>query len=320
MLTPELDGSYCLSFLLFPGYSMASLQAAIEPLRLANEITNQPLYTWQLLSLCNKEVIASNGLTISTTDYRNYQPNNLFIHSGACPWFYSDSALLWWLRGLYKNNAVLAGIDTGSYLLAQANLLTKGTVSINWQAAAGFNKQYPQLKISESAYEISVQCISCIGGFAVSELMLKLIKQHFDPTLVDSIASHLMMPEQQIDLSKTQIIKRHEPRLFKVLELMQDNLSEPLCRIELASRAHVSVRQLERLFKIHLDMSPANYYLKIRLDYAQQLILNSPLHIGEISTACGFNSSSNFSRTYRKLFGVGPKRDRMKSLEPVKAI
>ncbi|WP_432471512.1 GlxA family transcriptional regulator [Amphritea sp. HPY] len=314
MLKPELDGSYRLSFLLLPGYSMASLQAAIDPLRLANEITGQSPYNWELLSPDSKEVVASNGLALSAKDYQHSKPGNLFICSGARPWQYSNPALLWWLRMLYKQNTVFGGIDTGSYLLAEAKLLNKGPVSIHWQAAAGFSKRYPQLEISRSQFEIATGCISCAGGFAVSSLMLHMIEQHFSSAVVESIASHLMIPERQPSVSEEDIIQLHEPRLYKVLKLMQISISTPLSSMELADKAHVSVRHLERLFKRHLHTTPANYYLKIRLEHAHQLIHNSPLDIGEIAAVCGFSSSPHFSRTYSRFFGIGPKRDRMDAI------
>ncbi len=314
MLKPELDGSYRLSFLLLPGYSMASLQAAIDPLRLANEITGQSLYNWELLSPDSNEVAASNALVLSAQDYQYSRPANLFICGGTRPWQYSKPALLWWLRMLYKHNTVFGGVDTGSYLLAEAKLLNKGPVSIHWQAAAGFSKRYPHLEISKSQFEITTGCISCTGGFAVSGLMLHMIQQHFSEAVVEVIASHLMIPERQPSVSEEDIIQLHEPRLYKVLKLMQTSISTPLTSVELADKAHVSVRHLERLFKRHLHTTPANYYLKIRLEHAQQLIHNSPLDIGEIAAVCGFSSSPHFSRTYSRFFGVGPKRDRMDTI------
>lgn len=320
MLKPELDGSYRLSFLLLPDYSMASLQAVIEPLRLANKITGQSLYNWKLLSPDRKDVAASNGLVISAEDYQHSKPDNLFICGGAQPWQYHNPALQLWLRMLYKQNTVFGGIDTGSYLLAEAKLLSKGPISIHWQVAAGFNRRYPELEISQSQFETSSDCISCAGSFAASGLMLHMIQQHLSDAVVESISNHLMIPECQPKVSEEDIIQFHEPRLYKVLKLMKINMNKPLTLIELADKAHVSVRHLERLFKRHLQVTPSNYYLKIRLDYAQQFIHNSSLDIAEIASICGFSSSPHFSRTYRRFFGIGPKRDRMESIDSVQTI
>jgi AraC family carnitine catabolism transcriptional activator len=256
-------------------------------------------------------VVASNGLVLPAQDYQHHKPGNLFICGGARPWQYSSPALLWWLRILYKQNTVFGGIDTGSYLLAEAKLLNKGPVSIHWQAAAGFGKRYPHLEISQLPFETETGCISCTGGFAVSDLMLHMIQQHYSETVAESIASHLMIPERQPSVSEEDIIQRHEPRLYKVLKLMQVSIGTPLSSMELADKAHVSVRHLERLFKRYLHTTPANHYLQIRLEHAHQLIHNSPLDIGEIAIACGFSSSPHFSRTYSRFFGIGPKRDRI---------
>jgi len=321
LLKSELDGSYLLSFLLLPDYSMASLQAGIETLRIANEITGKSLYNWELLSPDTKEVAASNGLILSAEDYQYSKPGNLFICGGAQAWQYHNPALQLWLHMLYKQSTVFGGIDTGSYLLAEAKLLNKGPISLHAKVAEKFNKRYPHIEISQSQFETTPSgCISCAGSFAVSALMLHMIQQHFSEEVVKSIANHLMIPERQQNVSEEYIIQFHEPRLYKVLNLMKINMSKPLSLVELADKAHVSVRHLERLFKRHLQATPSNYYLKIRLDYAQQFIHNSSLDIAEIALVCGFSSSPHFSRTYRRFFGIGPKRDRMESIEQAQSI
>ncbi|MEY8197736.1 MAG: helix-turn-helix domain-containing protein, partial [Colwellia sp.] len=103
----------------------------------------------------------------------------------------------------------------------------------------------------------------------------------------------------------------HNAKLLKIVEVMSDNLEHPLSSQELAAYVHVSVRQLERLFKQHLEDTPSGYYLKLRLECSRKLLQQSAMNIMEISIACGFNSPSHFSRTYRSLFGVSPKSDRI---------
>ncbi|WP_315981089.1 hypothetical protein [Aliamphritea spongicola] len=77
MLRPEPDGRYRLTFLLLPGYSMASLQAAIDPLRLANRVLGRECYQWHLLGNSAAPVSASNGLILPSADYQYEVPANL---------------------------------------------------------------------------------------------------------------------------------------------------------------------------------------------------------------------------------------------------
>ena len=55
-------GPFRLGFLMFPGFPMACLTSAIEPLRLANRMSEKTLYKWTMHSVDGKPVAASNGI------------------------------------------------------------------------------------------------------------------------------------------------------------------------------------------------------------------------------------------------------------------
>jgi transcriptional regulator GlxA family with amidase domain len=67
-----------------------------------------------------------------------------------------------------------------------------------------------------------------------------------------------------------------------------------------------SRRQLERLFRGYLSVSPSRHYLNLRLFRARQLLDSTDLRILEIAIACGFESPSHFSKTFREHFGESP--------------
>ncbi|MEB5421568.1 HTH-type transcriptional regulator CdhR, partial [Pseudomonas aeruginosa] len=85
----------------------------------------------------------------------------------------------------------------------------------------------------------------------------------------------------------------------------------------LAERIQVTRRQLERLFRVHLDDTPSNFYLGLRLDKARQLLRQTDLSVLQVSLACGFESPSYFSRSYRARFAASPSQDR--AVLPLKA-
>lgn len=102
---------------------------------------------------------------------------------------------------------------------------------------------------------------------------------------------------------------RH-PKLLKVVEMMEDDLEEPLGRTELAGNAGLSTRQLERLFRKYLNRSPARYYLELRLNKARLLLVQTNMSIIDVALACGFVSASHFSKCYRDFFGRTPRKER----------
>ena len=89
---------------------------------------------------------------------------------------------------------------------------------------------------------------------------------------------------------------------------MQANIEEPLPISELVRLVGVSARSLERRFRDRLASRPAEYYRVLRLNRANNLLLNTSMPISEIALACGF--PSGFTPHYRELFGMTPQAAR----------
>ena len=91
-----------------------------------------------------------------------------------------------------------------------------------------------------------------------------------------------------------------------------DNLEDPLPNSEIAKRINTSVRNLERTFMRKLGVSPAKYYLSLRLEKARELLTHTNLSTLEIALNCGFSSSSYFARCYMREFNMRPSDVRKK--------
>jgi transcriptional regulator GlxA family with amidase domain len=104
------------------------------------------------------------------------------------------------------------------------------------------------------------------------------------------------------------------PRLLSIVSMMEENLEEPLSRADLADRAGLSTRQLERLFRKYLARTPTRYYLELRLDRARQLLAQTSLSVLDVALACGFVSASHFSKCYREHFQKTPREERHTTL------
>ena len=90
--------------------------------------------------------------------------------------------------------------------------------------------------------------------------------------------------------------------------MMQANIEAPLSVDAIASLQAVSRRQLERLFKEHLGVSPGQCYRNLRLDHGRSLLLETDLAIREIALACGFAASDHFASLFRARFGTPPSK------------
>ena len=103
----------------------------------------------------------------------------------------------------------------------------------------------------------------------------------------------------------------HNKKLVQVIGEMEQHSEPPLSTSQLALGINVTRRQLERLFRLHLNDTPRNFYLGLRLEKARQLLRQTDMSVLDISIACGFESPSYFTRSYRARFGCAPRQDRI---------
>jgi AraC family carnitine catabolism transcriptional activator len=305
-----------LCFLLLPGFSMMGLMSAIEPLRVANRFRGE-LYRWRLLSLDGAAVEGSNGMSLNVDTALELPAtgDSLFVVAGFEPLATFDHRLAQWLHRAEREGATLGGIDTGSFVLAEAGLITTQRLTLHWEAIEAFQERYPRLEVTQELFEIDGRRITSAGGTASLDLMLTLIDRDHGEELALAVSEQFVLSRirSRQDHQRMQIASRydvHNKKLVQVIGEMQRHSEQPLGSQQLAELIKVTPRQLERLFRQHLNETPSNFYLSLRLDKARQLLRQTDLSVLEVGLACGFESSSYFSRCYRVRFATCPSQDR----------
>lgn len=98
-------------------------------------------------------------------------------------------------------------------------------------------------------------------------------------------------------------------RINLVLDYVTEHFAEPLSLETLADVAGFSPYHFHRIFKLLLDENVNSYVVRRRLERAVALMhATDRLSITHIALDCGFESLSNFSRTFKQHFGVSPSR------------
>lgn len=303
-------------FLLLPGFSMMGLMSSIEPLRVANRFKDE-LYDWRLLSVDGGPVQASNGMSLNVESALDHddRPHTVFVISGFEPLGGYSQPLSAWLHRLDREGVVIGAIDTGSFILAEAKLLAKQRITLHWEAINAFQERYPNLKVTQELFEIDDKRITTAGGTSTIDMMLTLIaRDHGEPMAV-KVSEQFVLGRirSRQDHQRMQVTSRygvHNKKLSLVIAEIERRSENPLTPQQLADLVQITPRQLERLFRQHLNDTPANFYLNLRLDKARQLLRQSDMSVLEVALACGFESSSYFSRRYRKRFQTSPSQDR----------
>ena len=307
----ELPQKFAL--LLLPEFSMMPVTAAIEPLRLANRVSEKELYAWEMMTADGNPVTASNGLLLSPdSDHTKLTGRaSIIVCGGLNIQDYASKATLNWLRKMARQGLEIGSLCTGCYVLAEAGLLDDHTCTIHWENMPAFAEAFPEIRMSGSLFEIDRDRFTCAGGTAAVDMMLAVISSQHGPELASAVAEQIIHSpirhhsEHQRMSLPARIGARH-PKLIGIIEKMENNLEEPLSPSILARDAGLSTRQLERLFRRYIDRSPKRYYLELRLKKARLLLLQTDMSVINVALACGFSSPSHFSKCYRAFYGRTP--------------
>jgi AraC family transcriptional regulator, glycine betaine-responsive activator len=305
------------AFLTLPRYSMIALSNAVEPLRMANILTGQTVYEWSIVSLDGQPTPASNGLQLSPTI--PLEPLSavdiLFVCGGVDVQAGVSPKLLGALKRLAERRVPLGALCTGGYALAKAGLLDRYRATIHWENLSALREEFPRIHLSDQLFSIDRDRFTCSGGVAPLDLMLHLVETKLGAHVSQLISEQFIVDRVRNDRDRqyvplrAQIGVSHES-LIKVAQLMEENIERPLSLDEIAAATGLSRRQIERLFKRHLNCVPKRYYLQMRLRRARELLLQTSMPIIDITTACGFQSPPHFSRCYRAQFGCPPSAER----------
>lgn len=307
----------CIGFLLLPNYTMMSLASAVEPLRMANQLSEKKLYRWMLITGDGEPVEASGGIRAQAdTSISDCPPLDAMFVVGGMDVDHSYTAKqIEWLCTLDKSGVQLGGICTGAMALAQAHLLNGQECSMHWESMVLMQELHPEVECNNHLFTVTSKRITCTGGTAPLDMMLNIIGKAHGKALAQSISEMFILDRIRDQTDNQKVPLRYTmgvapPKLIEATTLMEANIEEPLPLVELAELLGISRRQMERLFKRNLDCAPSRYYLLLRLHRARRLLKQTSLSIIDISSSCGFVSRPHFSRCYASHMGLTPREER----------
>ena len=302
-------------FVLVPNLSMLAFAAAIEPLRIANQLTGKPLFKWRTLSEDGQNVRASNGVELGVDGALCDLDRNahVFVCSGVLPEQSSSQKTADWIRAHWRKGCTVGGLCTGAYTLARAGMLKGRAFTLHWENLPPFRELHPDLEPREQLYVIDDRIMTASGGTAATDLFLRLINDRFGLTLSQAVLNMCIHSLHRSDIeaqqsSRSASIGIRNENLVRVIKHFEANIDQPLNLDEVADEFGISRRQIERLFTKHLGISPKRYFAQLRLGRARALLAETDLPVAEIAAAVGFDSSTYFARRFRDMFGVTPHR------------
>lgn len=129
------------------------------------------------------------------------------------------------------------------------------------------------------------------------------------PLALREIFYRLLKGQQGQRLHEIAITDSQTHRVTRAIEWLNNNYSQPLHIDELASYVNLSNSALHHRFKAVTAMSPLQYQKQLRLQHARRLMISEGLDVSTAGFKVGYESPSQFSREYSRMFGAPPSRD-----------
>jgi AraC family transcriptional regulator, glycine betaine-responsive activator len=309
-----------LGFLMFPGFPMACLTSAIEPLRAANEISGKKIFEWRLL--------AENRAPVRSSADVRFEPDLTLSECGDLDHLYllslpsgqfvdkrQSSARLRWLD---RTGVVIGAFSGGIFPLARAGLMEGRGCSVHWCYEAAFKAEFPKVLASEAVILREKRRITASGSGAVFDLMLHLIEERLGRQCMTEVACWFQHPfvrnenaNQKVPVPRIgNTADRLPPAIREAIRLFETHVEDPLRIPDIAAAIDMSGRHFERLFKRETGQSPLRFYRQLRLTKARQRVLYSEDALLDIATSVGYMKSAPMTRHYKELFGISPLDER----------
>jgi transcriptional regulator GlxA family with amidase domain len=316
----ERVGRRRLGFLIFPGFPMACLTSAIEPLRAANEISGTTTFSWTVVGETATRVVSSAnvGFDPDVGLARLDHVDQLYFLSGPSGRFQSSRNGNAATRRLARHGAALGAFSGGIFPLARTGLMSGHKCAVHWCYEAAFKTEFPDVIASEKVISVDRQLLTAAGATAVFDLMLHLIQEELGAEIMTEVACWFQHPfvrgEEAAQRTPAPRTDRTEDMLpepvAKAIKLFAEHVEDPIQIARVAEAVDLSARQLDRSFKRSTGQSPLKYYRLLRMKKARQMALYSNDSITDIALAVGYSSTTPLVRHYLQTFGVTPQEDR----------
>ncbi|SDM52773.1 helix-turn-helix domain-containing protein [Allokutzneria albata] len=215
------------------------------------------------------------------------------------------------VREAHERGIRILSICSGAFVLAAAGVLDGRRATTHWLHADELSRRYPAVRVDPTVlYVEDANVITSAGTVAGIDACLHVVRIDHGAAVAAELARRLVTPPHR-DGGQSQYHRPAAPAiredwLAPLLAWTDEHLHLPLSNADLAARANVSVRTVERRFAEALGMSPLQWLLQQRVRRAQQFLETSDRPVGWIADTCGFGGAASLRAHFARIVGVSP--------------
>jgi transcriptional regulator GlxA family with amidase domain len=229
-----------------------------------------------------------------------------------------NAAFIPWIKEQrVKNNAELASLCTGAFLLAETGLLDGKSCATHWMAADSFKQKYPQINLLGSNVISEDNGIYSSGGaYSFLNLLLHLVEKYCDKETAIWCSKMFEIEFDRNNQSQFVIFngqKDHMDEPIKKAQLfIENNFGERISVQDLARMFALSRRNFVRRFKKATANTPLEYIQRVKIEAAKKSFESSANNVNEVMFHVGYNDNKAFRNIFKKHTGLSPANYRNK--------
>jgi transcriptional regulator GlxA family with amidase domain len=217
-----------------------------------------------------------------------------------------------WLKQALRHGAQVCSVCTGAFVLGEAGLLDRRRCTTHWKRMDELQERFPRARVMSDRLFVQDRGVTTSAGIASGiDMALDLIEQHHGPRLAAAVARELVVYLRRDGHQRQEsVYLDHRTHLHPGIHAVQDwfvaNPSTPARLPELARLAHMSPRNLTRVFRQATGISIHEYRTRLRLEQVRSLSNNPELTLEAIADRCGFGGARQLRRVWKSAFGTAP--------------
>lgn len=305
----------------FDGVTLLDVAGAGEVFVEANRFGAD--YRLKIASVDGDDVTSSIGTRLGVTDRLSAidaADTVLVAGSDNLPGRPIDPALVEAVRSVAARTGRMASICTGSFILAQAGLLSGRRATTHWHDTRLLARAFRDVTVEPDAIFVRDGDVFTSAGISSGiDLALALVEMDYGTELVRDVARWLVVYLKRAGgQSQFSVLVEADPPpqspLRAVTEAIAADPGADYTVKKLAALSSLSTRQLTRLFQSELGMTPARYVELVRVDFARNA-LEAGRSVTETAGMAGFGSIETLRRAFVNHLGISPKayRDRFRT-------
>jgi transcriptional regulator GlxA family with amidase domain len=224
-----------------------------------------------------------------------------------------DPELVRWLARMAPRTRRVAGLCTGSFVLAEAGLLDGRRATTHWAFCDELARRFPGVEVQpDPIFVRDGGFYTSAGATAGLDLVLALVEEDLGRRVALTVAQWMVVflkrPGGQAQFSvqlSTQMADRRPLRDLQAWVL--DHPGVDLSVEALARRVNMSPRNFFRVFVREVGMTPGRFVERVRVEAARRLLEETSRGVPDVATASGFGSQEAMRVAFRRALGVSPK-------------